>query len=261
MGKRKDDKKKKDRKSTDNGESGIAATGSREAFDRFSREVSHLDRRELLRMKGDPRVAFSAVERGLSQVMAQSATVVAELPAVRLDELVELLELSRALVFAADQVQTREGADKEIETASKRLKAVRKHLVRSAESAVKAGALDADAVGTAKGKGRDRGADLAKACRSLATLLGSHTPEGKRKARDLTRRIEQANEAAGLLDEAISRGGSVEEAEEMRDRLWTLLNERWDRVWRVGAYLFGQRVHERVPALQSRASTRGLAKA
>src|SRR5262245_29330200 len=111
MGKRgKDGDKKKGRKSENGAAEAAPITGSRDAYDTFSRDVRHLDRRELLRMRGDSRVAFSAVERGLSQVMAQSATVVAELPAVRLDELVELLELSRALVFAADQVGTREEA-------------------------------------------------------------------------------------------------------------------------------------------------------
>jgi hypothetical protein len=34
-----------------------------------------------------------------------------------------------------------------------------------------------------------------------------------------------------------------------RDRLWTVIERRYDALWRVGAYLFGRAVDERVPPL------------
>ena len=44
-----------------------------------------------------------------------------------------------------------------------------------------------------------------------------------------------------------------DDAEESRDRLWTLLCLRHDRLWRLGAYLFGRKLADkRVPPLKER---------
>ena len=45
---------------------------------------------------------------------------------------------------------------------------------------------------------------------------------------------------------------AAEIAGDTRDRLWTLLGQRYDALWRVGAYLFGHDVDERIPKLQGK---------
>ena len=41
---------------------------------------------------------------------------------------------------------------------------------------------------------------------------------------------------------------------DMRDRFWTLLNQRYDVLWRCGAWIYGRSVVDRVPPLPVRQS-------
>ena len=45
---------------------------------------------------------------------------------------------------------------------------------------------------------------------------------------------------------------SLVKAVEIRDRFWTLLHQRYDLLWRCGAWLYGRAVDERVPPLPVR---------
>ena len=60
--------------------------------------------------------------------------------------------------------------------------------------------------------------------------------------------------AAVAADDAPS---AAELALATRDRLWTLLRQRYEALWRVGAYLFGRNVDERVPPLGKKAKKVG----
>ena len=53
---------------------------------------------------------------------------------------------------------------------------------------------------------------------------------------------------------------SAMSATEARDRLWTLLCQRHERLWAVGAYVFGYAVAEMVPGLVSPLSRKKSAK-
>jgi hypothetical protein len=77
---------------------------------------------------------------------------------------------------------------------------------------------------------------------ALAVLQAEREAEdaagGQRKARKAKKKSD-ADDAPSAAELAIG----------VRDRLWTLLGQRYDALWRVGAYLFGQGVDDRVPPL------------
>ena len=50
-------------------------------------------------------------------------------------------------------------------------------------------------------------------------------------------------------------------AVETRNRFWTLVEQRHEQMWRIGAWLWGHAVDEHVPPLQSRTVTRASAEA
>jgi hypothetical protein len=70
--------------------------------------------------------------------------------------------------------------------------------------------------------------------------------EAVREAEDAAGGKRKRKKKAGADDGAPS---AAELAAETRDRLWTLLKQRHEALWRVGAYLFGRAVDERIPAL------------
>lgn len=52
------------------------------------------------------------------------------------------------------------------------------------------------------------------------------------------------------------RPEEAQKAADIRDRLWTLVKQGYDSLWRACAYLYGQEeINERVPALQAHAGT------
>lgn len=48
-----------------------------------------------------------------------------------------------------------------------------------------------------------------------------------------------------------AKTGAAADAADRRDRLWTLATRLSDRLWSVGALVFGRAVDEHVPALQA----------
>jgi hypothetical protein len=70
----------------------------------------------------------------------------------------------------------------------------------------------------------------------------------------------EAEQVVGKLRALLGQPGGTSEGEgpsllrviEMRDRFWTLLSQRYDVLWRCGAWLYGRAVDERVPPLPIR---------
>jgi hypothetical protein len=70
---------------------------------------------------------------------------------------------------------------------------------------------------------------------------------------DALRSLPELARAVAFAAKTAKRAKGASAAEELRDRLWTLLQQRHDRLWRVGAYLFGRKkADKRVPPLDSR---------
>ena len=68
------------------------------------------------------------------------------------------------------------------------------------------------------------------------------------------------SELVALLQTSTTRkrakaNASLDEALDHRDRLWTLLHDGYEGVWKMGAILWGRRVDEHVPPLLSRMAT------
>ena len=118
---------------------------------------------------------------------------------------------------------------------------------------------------------KGRGAyDTASDCVALSSLFIKNAQAIRGKTSVTAEEIRQAAEVGSALVKVLKpeagrrsreRTGAVKQAAEARDRLWTLLVQRHDNLWRAGAYLFGREVDTLVPALQSRVVARKRAKA
>jgi hypothetical protein len=115
-------------------------------------------------------------------------------------------------------------------------------------------------------RGGDAPADIAEDCVTLARTLAPHVDtarrlagKSKKKRAPSAKKLAAAAELGGELARALDAGAgpargsngapTLDDAKELRDRFWTLLLQRYQDVWRVGAYLFGRAVDERLPKL------------
>jgi hypothetical protein len=233
--------------------------GSKEAYEHFLPAAQKLPAADLLDFKADAALALHNVQVGVAAVLADETSLKRELPGVKVTELAELPRLAQAVVFAALQVNRDAGSDGTIAALLARAYHVRKKLLAAALALAEAELVPkADVLAIQAGRGR---LDAANDCVALAALFDKHAHAVKSKspvsASDLTEASEVGSELQTLLKpRAAGRDraapAAVAAAAEARDRLWTLLVARHDWLWRVGAWLFGRDVDERVPALQSR---------
>jgi len=262
-GKKKKSQKAKDGASVESAALEAPLVGSKSAYDKFAALAQEIDRRELLPMRGDVWLAYHNARAALDAVMSREATIKAELPAAGVEGLREMPELALAVAFADEQVERASTLAEELDELVHRARRLRKRLLKSAVALAEAGVVpESDLEKIRRGDGP---VDAADDLLELAALLGSREGTLKKKhavpGKKLAESLEIGAEIKGRLQPGGPSGngaGSAEVAfaEEMRDRLWTLLNDRYQRLWRVGAYLFGQSVEERLPALQSRAALR-----
>jgi hypothetical protein len=233
------------------------------AYNAFLDAARALDRRDLLPMRGDAKRAHDNAQRGVSAVLEREATIQNELPRMPVHELRQLPEIALALLHAEKEIERAEIKAERLDDLSRRAKRLRKRLLKWASSLARKGAVSEAELGTI---GRGQGGD-AEDCVTLARVLAPHLEASRkdRKKKDggaiSPRRVAEAAEVGAELARELGPGDrpdnggtppDVEGAVEMRDRLWTLLNERYRDVWRVGAYLFGPSVDDRLPTLQSR---------
>jgi hypothetical protein len=268
---------KKDAGAVVNGSNGadIEPHGSEAAYQRFVEAARGLDRRDLVRMRGDASLAYRNAQRALEMLTQRQATIDGELPRLPVRELVQVPEIAQAVIYAEDEVERAERNADELEKLMSRARKLRKRLLRWADDLLTGDGGSA----LAQVRRGDSAADTAEDCVALARLLAPHVEadggrknkKKKGKKRLSAKKLAEAAEIGAELARRLrpgdrpGNGGAtpdVREAVEMRDRLWTLLNERYIDLWRAGAYLFGPEVDDRLPSLQSRrAARKGVAKA
>ena len=271
-------KKEESRTAADSGSNGAGSAephGSEAAYQRFVEAARGLDRRDLVRMRGDAGLAYRNAQRALEMLVKRQATIDGELPRLPVRELVQIPEIAQAVLFAEEEVERAERKSEELEKLMRRARKLRKRLLRWADDV-----LGGDGSALAMVRRGDGAADTAEDCVALARLLAPHVEavedrkkkkQKKGKGRLSAKKLAEAAEIGAELARRLRPGDrpghgdeapDVQEALEMRDRLWTLLNERYVDLWRVGAYLFGPEVDDRLPSLQSRRQARkGIAKA
>ena len=231
-------------------------SGSKQAFERFLPQARALDSRDVRPFRIDPAVAYRNAVRGVSAVMSREALIRQELPAIPLHELRELPEIALALAFTATNGDRVVAASAEVRPLVKRARALRRLLRKSAAALAEAAVLQEKELPRVRRGSNARHAS--EDCVALATLfttnagrIAGKTPvtvrqvlEAAEVGADLRRRLKLEGRGPGSADGAAHIAG-------IRDRLWTLLVRRHERLWRVGAYLFGRAVEAHVPTLET----------
>jgi hypothetical protein len=239
----------------------------KEAFNKFLAEAQALPAGSILPFRADPALVVQIVRDAVRAVLSRGTRIREELPSVQPSDFADVLELAQALASGAIkllEVKRDPDSDASASELLTRAYAVRKKLLARAMAVAEAGLVpvaDVRAIQAAQGR-----ADAGNDCAALASLFERHaaelgarsgvTPEDIQAARTIGSKLQ-----ARLKPQQPGRPGApapeVAAAVEARDRLWTLLNQRYELVWRVGAWLFGRAVDQHVRALPSRTRTPG----
>lgn len=235
------------------------------AYDQFLPLAMQVPEASVRAFRGDVRILLVNVRLGVQAVLGsaqQVAFVQTHLPKLPIAELVELPNLARALVFACGKVVARRKSDGSIEAALNRVADLRTPMLDQAEVLARMGKLDKDVVAQIrKGKGKyDRardGLDLARVyTENAATIAGLHPFSSSD--------IESLQQDSEWLLEHLLPGGARKElatkSDEaaVRDRLWTLISERYGHLRKIGHYVYGDELELYTPKLQSRVSPKAL---
>jgi hypothetical protein len=232
----------------------LEAIGSQMAYDSFVVAAKALDLQTLEECRTDIPLVYSIVNRGVESVVGSAVVVVNKLPNVNIEQLSTLPRLVQGLAFAAVQVN-RELKAAPFATLFDRAQYLRRKMGSAADALVYAGLVPAADVEAVRVHSR---IDVVEECLALAAVFQKHearaTGSSPVTKMDLQETEQVAKRLRALLDRPTEENevGSMPalmRALEMRDRFWTLLNQRYDVLWRCGAWLYGRAVDERVPPL------------
>ncbi|MFY0522966.1 hypothetical protein ACN28I_07155 [Archangium gephyra] len=244
--------------------SDLESISSQAAYDTFLAEAKAIEPGFVEECCADIALVYHSVMRGVENVLGSGTVVVGRLPNINVVELSMLPRLAQGLAFAALQV------DRELEAASfgklfERTQDLRRKLRKAADALAEARLLpdaDIDEIWLRAQH------DALEDCLALVALfrrnearIAGHSPV---VAADLA----EAEQLAGKLRVMLGQQGvesdsgapSLVRVIEIRDRFWTLLNQRYDVLWRCGAWLYGRAVDERVPLLPVRRALVGKAR-
>jgi hypothetical protein len=209
--------------------------------------------------RADVRVAFANIRLGMKAVLGtaeQIALTRKHLPKIPLDEVLELSDIARALVFAVGKVTGRVASPKEIEQKLALISGPREQMLTQAEILAKRGKLDKDRVAKIRaGSGKY---DSAHDVVALVDIFTQEAESLKGLHPFTSQELEEARETAEWLLENLTPEGARTEkkkrspAEEIRDRLWSIVVARHALLRRIGHYFHGDDVDVHVPRLQSR---------
>ncbi|MFT3772427.1 MAG: hypothetical protein QM820_44095 [Minicystis sp.] len=226
------------------------------ALARFLADARVFEAEQVVPFRANPRAVQHEVGLGVAAVLAWADHVREHLPHVDLDELRSLPDLALCLAHAAQEAG---GAGPEAAEARELLieaHELRRTLKTAAAALVAAGVLapkDIARIGPDYGA-VDAGAD----CLALAALFEKRAAEVEGKSPVTAEQIARAAEIGATLRAVWKPKGAAKKAGadglspvEARDRLWTLLAMRHERLWAVGAYVYGHEVDAHVPPLSA----------
>jgi hypothetical protein len=163
------------------------------------------------------------------------------------------------LLFSALQVNRDAGSPGTIEALLGKAHPIRRKLLKGAEALVESGVIpDADLVPIRPGRGK---VDTANDCVALAAVFRKHEKQITGKTAITAADIAEADEVGSKLQTLLKPKGTPADnrlepalatAVETRNRFWTVVEQRHEQMWRIGAWLWGHAVDEHVPPLQSR---------
>lgn len=232
--------------------------GSKDAFDRFMSEAAAIHDRDVQVFRAEASVAYHNVKAAVTLLAPLKADVATHLPKESFAKLMDTEALALGLVYAANATGLVAGRSSTgISELIKEGRVLRNVLIPAAEAAAASGLLPLAIVQQIKkGKGS---LDMAKDCVALADLFQTNAEKLRGKtaisAAQISRAALVGSELIKLVRPKGAKGGRAKSSEKVdlahaRDRLWSLLLLRYDRLERALAYLAGPR--SGAPALQSR---------
>jgi hypothetical protein len=230
-----------------------------ELYDHYLPAAMSVPEASVLVCRADVRVAFANIRLGIKAVLGteeQIALTREHLPKIPLDEVLELPDIARALVFAVGKVSGRVASPREIDQKLALISGPREQMLSQAEILAKRGKLDKDLVAKIRaGSGKY---DSAHDVVALVDIFTKDAESLKGLHPFTSKELEAARETAEWLLENLTPEGARTEkkkrspAEEIRDRLWSIVLPRHASLRRIGHYFHGDDVDLHVPRLQSR---------
>lgn len=231
---------------------------ARQSCENFIQELREIEARDIIACRSDVKLALHNIVRGVNAVLAHEATIRHKLPTENIAQFRSLIELGQAIEYATRQVD-RHAPPKDLKQLIARGREVRLILLTAAESLATVGIFPRHVV--AKIRAGHGDIDAAGDCVELAALFAKNAAETRGKTPVTPELVREAAEVGSKLLTVLKPRRSrapkeeqdeVRKARDVRDRLWTLLVQRHERLRRVGAYLFGvSKLESHVPSLQS----------
>lgn len=230
------------------------------AYAHFLPEAQNLPQASVQTLRLDPVLTFGNVQSAVAAVAPHAARVKTELPAISVDALLGLPDLSAAVLYATEQCATKPIKKQELDEKLSALHKLRTPMLLVAEALSLLGLVKKEKVASIRaGMGPFDAAQDGLALCELYTdaakaLVGKH-PFSAEQIADIGKRGQE------LMRLVTPQGAHAEKdpaqalALEARDRLATLLAMRYADLRRVAVYLWGDAADEQVPPLRSRVRT------
>jgi len=234
----------------------LESIGSQMAYEAFLAAAKALEPGVIEECCIDIVLACQAVKVGVESVLGSAAVVVGKLPNVNIEELSMLPRLAQGLAYAALQVQ-RELQSTSFGALYERAQVQRRKLRKAAEALAEANLFSAADIDEVRLNSQR---EVLEDCLGLAALfrrnesaIAGRSPVSSSEVREVELLVEKLRVMLGQAqDPSDGSAPSLIKVIEMRDRFWTLLKQRYDVLWRCGAWLYGRAVDDRVPPLPSR---------
>ncbi|HEY6463517.1 MAG TPA: hypothetical protein VIY73_25290 [Polyangiaceae bacterium] len=235
--------------------------GSQDAYDTYLPSATALAASAVVPFRTDASLAYHNVSTGVASLLARQADAEG-LPGIDVASLSALPDQCLALAYAAGlALQANGGSNGAVATLFAQASALRRKLFNGADALVDAGLLPATNVAALHaGKGK---LDAANDLVGLAGLFTKNAAAIRGKTAVTAAEVAQAAQLGSQLQAMLAPKGAKKQrsadaasAADVRDRMWTLVKQGHDALWRACAYLYGpEEIDARVPPLQSHAAT------
>jgi hypothetical protein len=221
----------------------VAAGGAVAAFQKYLSAANAVPAADVKVFHGDPNVVYTNVLTGTTNLLAQKSAILAQLPNEDLTVFQNLPEIALGLLYATLQATHRSTKNPSLQANLKEAHTLRALLLSSATALGQAGVLDTAVVAQIR-----RGRGLLDVARDLIALAGLFNANALAIAGKTPITVDQVNRAstlgtdlqAQLKPKNTPKVKPVNTAGDLRDRFWALVVQQYDRVWRVGALVYGQ---------------------
>jgi hypothetical protein len=235
------------------------ATGSEADYNANIAAARAIPSNQVVPMRVDLSLALQNAQVAVASIRGQASRL-AKLPETNAKAITALPQILLAAIFAGTQIEaTLSSGDLAKLLATGR--SLRLLLLKTADGLSEAGLLSKASVEQIRaGSGA---LDAARDCVALSALFTKNAVTIRGKHAVTAAQIKQASEVGTELLTLLKPGRTrvrkvqASTASDDRDRLWTLALQRWESLWRAGAYLFGRDALDAlVPPLQARRTTK-----